>query len=78
MRIEVTQADIEFGEVGHAEACPVALALERTTGRRWVVGDDELEDRKFGIIDSPSAVAAFVRAFDAGRPVAPFTFDLEV
>jgi hypothetical protein len=82
--VEVTQEDIDKGKRGDPWCCPAARALERATGKKWsVVGPlcSRVDDRKQAIgkrITLPQEVFDFVRAFDGGEPVSPFSFELEV
>jgi hypothetical protein len=77
--IDVTQADIEAGHPLACSACPIALAAQRAFGDRPVIVDSFLsirgQDRL--VWSMPSAAYAFIRDFDAGRPVEPFSFTLE-
>lgn len=84
IRVNVNQRDIERGIRRSAGSCPVARALQRheEMGPMWV-GAQSIRLRRQPVspdytIELPGAVAAFVAAFDEGRPVAPFSFDLEV
>lgn len=79
MRIKVTKEHIRRGRRGLCFACPVALALaEAIPGSQpWVTTRIEL--RRNGrqvFIDAPEVVLAFATAFDAGREVRPFEFEL--
>lgn len=82
--VEVTQADIEKGCKKDANNCPIARAVLRCeksitgvqvadsiTGWRY---DGEEVFR----VDTPKAAYDFIDNFDNRRPVAPFTFTLEV
>lgn len=78
--VEVTQADIDEGERGHCAQCPIAKAMERTTGEVWHVTlfGAFPRDRYVPTAQIPSKVQEFILAFDRGEPVTPFTFTLEV
>jgi hypothetical protein len=89
VRVEVSQGDIEAGMAGAACECPVALAIRRACGVEWArVGYDALMGcatiqigqpsvfSKFHI--GPRAVKEFFQAFDDGKAVSPFSFDLDV
>lgn len=82
--ISVTQEDIDKGHPGRACDCPVALALNRTFGRK-------LRDRyrfsvtRFKIYDggnksypTPDVVHNFIVAFDAEHISKPFSFELDI
>lgn len=81
IRFTVTQDDIKAGRAGTASACPVALALVRTTGAVWFVTEDDAD-----AYDDPTGpvrryqlsrrVSRFVRAFDDDRNPAPFTGEI--
>lgn len=81
MIIEVTQEDIDHGEKKKCMECPVARAINRAhKGARAAVGDYCIGIKtgflKTETVPTPPEVQAFVLAFDAGRPVSPFTFSL--
>jgi hypothetical protein len=79
VRIDVTADDIRRGRRDDALACPVALALDRATGEPWGVDPKIMIEATYGrMAGTPPEVASFVCDFDAGREVAPFSFDLEV
>jgi hypothetical protein len=82
--VNVTPADIAQGISGFKENCAVALALRRTLdategceGRYVSVGDESLDacGRSYPL---PESVETFVRRFDAGMPVEPFSFTVEL
>ena len=61
--------------------CPIALAVARTTGEVWEIAyvngwPTHREVRS--PIWWPVAVQGFIHTFDAGKPVQPFSFDLEI
>lgn len=81
MKVEVTAEDIAMGQRYSAEKCPVALAIERATGRRAIAGLTTIHWYPPGESwmcrqGLPREVARFIRAFDHGRPVSPFSFSL--
>jgi hypothetical protein len=83
MKITVTQRHIERGEKHAASRCPVALALEDakpSSYARVCPFNNIFETRTIrGVLtryDIPATVRIFVRAFDQGLPVEPFTFTL--
>jgi hypothetical protein len=78
LNIQVTQADIDEGHPLACASCPVALATSRAMHRParvdafiTVVGYPRL------VWSLPDAVYSFIKAFDAGLPVVPFSFVLE-
>lgn len=87
--IKVLQGDINDGEKGSCSQCPVALAVARTFGYRFMVKVDWLkikltdtrDDKLVQRIQSPRSVSKFVNDFDNRdnhNPVEPFEFELEV
>lgn len=79
IRVRVTKRDIDNGLRGVCARCPVALALQRriaplsdTDGQRWYLGGGSYAR------PLPLAVSRFVRAYDWGRKVKPFTFTVRV
>lgn len=74
MIITVTQEDIDNGEMCLTEKCPVALAVKRAIGRMVRVNACYIvADRNY---DTPFSASEFIVAFDAGKLVEPFTFEL--
>jgi len=77
VRVAVTSRDIVKGKRSIADRCPVALALQRTTHRRWEVYFTHLSDvRRQQAQPTPLAVADFCEKFDDGIGVRPFAFEL--
>ena len=75
--INVTAEDIAAGKRKNAGCCPVALALKRETGKECFVAPTfVLSDKTY--IDSPREVYFFIITFDAGLPVEPFSFVLDI
>lgn len=74
MIIHVTQAHIDAGEAAHCCLCPVALALREATGREWKVSGSLAHLDYLTWIILSHSVRDFIYDFDAGRPVAPFSF----
>jgi len=82
MRVHVTLDHINAGKRTDPEACPIALALCEATGSQgWEVGDDLAHRHDYDDLDRcdhwhlPEVATRFVRDFDAGRPVRPFSFE---
>lgn len=80
VNVEVTPSDIEAGVPGGADSCPIARALNRAGFLNVAVGEN---DWGVGILarDSaklPESARRFVRRFDAGQPVLPSRFRLQL
>ena len=84
-RIEVTEEDIKCGEKNNSETCAIALAARRALGK--VVSVDDADYIYFDGIrgydltperPARNRINSFIQAFDAGIPVEPFSFNLEV
>jgi len=77
VRVEVTAEDIVKGEPKDHCFCPLALACKRAGIRSPVVENYSLESE-----DGNAALADeacdFVHDFDLGRPVKPFSFEVEL
>jgi len=81
VNVKITQALIDTGDRGSAELCPVTRGMkEAGMHYPWVnteyinffyEGEDHQEP-------TPPLVALFIMDFDAGEPVEPFEFELEV
>ena len=85
MKISVTEQDIKKGFVGECRACPIALAIERATGRvgvavaRTYVNLGEIRATGYhDLADLPESARSFIQRFDSRNPVEPFEFELEV
>lgn len=76
MIVDVTDRDIHDGQQGVSNACPIALALNRCTGRRWKVSGDRAENEDGGRIVLPVTTIEFQDNFDEGHPVSPFSFEV--
>jgi hypothetical protein len=76
MKIEVTADDIAEGVPEDGIGCPIACALNRLTGDRYEVDYEEVTTPDGRVIDLPPEARAFIRRFDRGDEVAPFTFEL--
>ena len=79
MRIEVTQEDIDKGVKENCVKCPVALSLRRLFPGEWEVdvGDDAIYAGG-NWYTPPDEAQEFIAKFDAGEPVAPFSFDVDL
>lgn len=81
VRINVTKRDIELGKPGEGEGCPIALAARRhpeLKGCAVGLGLIGTEALGYDSMPLPEEARRFVVDFDDGRPVAPFSFTLEV
>ena len=90
-RISVTAADIAEGErtfntLGPELSCPIRRAITRVAGRQAYVsrGWGFLHEKgvsfttRGGEFVLPTAARAFLRDFNTGKAVKPFTFDLRL
>lgn len=82
MKIEVTQEDIERGKRCDGLICPISQAVKRATGNTVCVSQNYffLLSRASSMDDFklPQPAIDFIAAFDAGQPVEPFSFEVEV
>lgn len=83
IRVEVTQADIDKGLPEMGPTCPVAIAIARRVGfavwvwhQHWtpLAGRWTVTLRPTPMYQVSPAATDFIRAFDHGKPVRPFTF----
>jgi hypothetical protein len=87
----VTADDIAHGHKDSPCGCPIALAICRTLGIDPELGNIDVDDRGVFLARNggasmlrrasgplPKAASQFMRGFDAGRPVEPFTFRLAI
>lgn len=80
MHVAVTAEHIHRGEASNPTGCPVFLALADVVGEDNVIS---VEDEGAWLSDCgtsrylafPSKAFAFIRLFDKGEYVAPFTFE---
>ncbi len=84
-RIYVTEKLIKAGIQMHSCRCPVALAITAAGGVDPIVGGDKVNvSHLVGgtieefYIDLPAKAAAFIKRFDVGSRVKPFSFELEL
>lgn len=81
MRIEVTQAHIKNGKRQRCVACPVALAMTDAGIEDAFAGPSDLMGvltNQIFSVDTPTEVRDFMRLFDGGRTVKPFSFEIEI
>jgi len=79
MKVRVTKKDIDHGKCD-LTCCPVALALNRVTQKKWTVLPlvASCYGYKQKVVRLPRDVITFISNFDAGNKVSPFTFELEI
>jgi hypothetical protein len=86
LTVNVTQEDIDAGVAKDCRRCPVAKALARALNSVVAHASDNilasltLIGGRFycdQIVPAPPVVADFVRRFDAGQPISPFTFPID-
>lgn len=76
IKVEVTERDIVHGRTCDCKMCPVAIALHRLTGRVWHVSAEmAYEMGKGRRFRNPSEVSQWIRQFDLGQAMKPFTFE---
>ncbi len=84
MTIHVTQAHINAGVRQECRTCPIALALRGAIAHAPEVQVMSGSFVAFGshggaeIHRLPEAAQDFITAFDAGQPVQPFSFELDI
>lgn len=77
MQIHVTQRHIDDGRTGRRH-CPIALALQDADYAFASVGSDEwvfwhARERRWRRFPTPARWRKFIKQFDAGRAVFPFS-----
>jgi hypothetical protein len=77
--VEVTALDVELGSPNLCGFCPLARALQRTTGVPWLVHEDKARPLlgPHECVPLPPEACAFVKAFDAGERVEPLSFQFD-
>ena len=79
LKITVTRKDIDNGISCNGFFCPIALAFKRAAGEKVFIDDttyDMLGKKKTYGLKLPKPAQRFIRAFDAGRKVEPFEFEV--
>jgi hypothetical protein len=80
--VEVMAEDIARGRPHCGDGCPVFLAVHRACAaipgcpRPELVSSLWVTFRNDGVAILPVEAIDFIESFDAGRPVAPFAFEL--
>jgi hypothetical protein len=83
IRVEVTAEDIGQGRPFCGDGCPIFLAVHRACSaipghpRPRMVSYWRVDFTNDGAAGLPVKATDFIVSFDAGRPVAPFAFELE-
>jgi hypothetical protein len=81
-RIFVTKKDIQYGFKKSECDCPVALALVRgfklSVDENALVTPEGLYVESIGWFKLPPSVRIFMKAFDKGTLVKPFSFTLDI
>lgn len=86
--INVTQKDINSGIRADCHVCPVAIAVSRVLGLNDVeisaasiyadfAGSNYYREARI-IQPLPLQVRSYIRAFDAGNEIEPFSFNLDM
>lgn len=85
MKINVTQRDIDSGLRNDCTLCPVARAIKRRLGKSKSVQVFETsidiynsKDRLEKQYNIPELAQLFIKNFDTGCPVGPFSFTLNL
>lgn len=86
MKIRVTKRHIKAGHKGSETSCPIALAVREAIkktclpkflrSKSVVVGPDISIGNGMSM-QHTAEISAFIDAFDAGKEVKPFIFDLK-
>ena len=79
-KITVTQGDIETGIPNLPLDCPISLAMRKRGLEYCVI--KVFAHRRFGFgpdkIRLPVKAQSFIKRFDAGKKVKPFSFEVEL
>lgn len=79
--VNVTESDIHNGIAGDGHRCPIALALNKATGRRFGVGmhtycEVDVHGKELTFeVQLPGIAKVFRNNFDRNRIVDPFSFE---
>lgn len=81
--IEVTQDDIDHGEINHCTECPIARAANRAGLYLPIITDNCISiyiktDNTRKCIDLPLEAKVFVLKFDHYTKVEPFKFEISM
>jgi len=76
---QVTRKHIREGKPNMLKACPIALSLKEAIGCETpVIAGAEVVRIGGDFYDLPRSVQRFIKRFDAGKPVKPFRFRLDL
>ena len=75
--VHVTAEDIKEGRPRLPHKCPLAMAATRATGRTCLVGTRTFKCGCSPYIRLPKKARDFVRNFDVGKEVGPFSFRIK-
>ena len=81
MKIEITQHDIDYGVRGEYSLCPIARAVKRKIYGKVTVSGDHISIfttdiiRRYSYYKLPQKAKDFIKRFDEGKKVKPFTFE---
>ena len=86
IKVDLEQKHIDHGTACNSGSCPAALAItEALPGvhavkvESWTIYLYRTSGHTFGMaVDTPDSVTNFIKDFDRGRPVKPFSFNLDV
>lgn len=78
MKIQVTAEDIANGRRSDCHNCPVSLAWNRVMGGDYKVGLGVIVQNSCILFWLPKIAQKFIFDFDAGRPVEPFEFEVNL
>lgn len=81
MRVKVLQHHIDQGKRGKVSSCAIALALQEQFPEAA-----DIRVGQFGMVvndyswsfSRESGIPDFIRSFDAGLPVQPFEFEIQI
>lgn len=84
MKINVTEDHIARGRQGAPNSCPVALALKETSSDfanvvvspSWFFSKNKDFKITYEATNLPKKVQQFIKKFDTGKPVKPFSFEI--
>lgn len=76
MLIKVTEWHINRGMPEHGDKCPIALAIRGKVRWKSVYVDPGVIEVGCSSGRPPKKVSKFIRRFDAGKKVRPFSFRL--
>ena len=76
MRFRVTWFDINDGMPNSICGCPIVLCIRRTTRREFVDVTEEEITVNGSDYRLPANAQRFIRKFDDGHPVKPFSFNI--